>query len=109
MEMSVDQFEQILTALQSQNGSHDAVLLMLGVLAFAGIIFSMWWVLNLKLSPMEKLSNALEASVKELNEKIAELSKNLWKKDELENKIKLEVTEQIEKHIQNCPYKDLFK
>jgi hypothetical protein len=101
MEMSVEQFEQIINALDSQHGNHAAVLLLLGVLAFAGIIFAMWWVLNLKLAPMEKLSNALEASVKELNSKIEELSKNLWKRDELENKIKLEVAEQIKEHEKN--------
>lgn len=109
MEMSVEQFEQIIDALNSQHGNHAAVLLLLGVLAFAGIIFAMWWVLNLKLSPMEKLTNALESSVKELNGKITELSTKMWSKDALQNEIKLEVSAQLEKHIQNCPYKDHLK
>lgn len=109
MELSVEQFEQIINTLNSQHGSHAAVLLLLGVLAFAGIIFAMWWVLNLKLSPMEKLTNSLESSVNALNEKISELSTKMWSKDALQNEIKLEVSAQIEKHIQNCPYKDHCK
>ena len=113
MEMSVEQFEQVINALNSQHGNHAAVLLLLGVLAFAGIIFAMWWVLNLKLSPMEKLTNALESSVKELNGKISELSTKMWSKDALQNEIKLQVQEQIKEyikdHVQNCPYKDHCK
>lgn len=109
MEMSVEQFEQIINALNSQHGNHAAVLLLLGVLAFAGIIFAMWWVLNLKLSPMEKLTNALEASVKELNSQISELSQKMWSKDALQNEIKLQIQEQLKEHVQNCPFKDRFK
>jgi len=109
MEMSVEQFEQIINALNSQHGNHAAVLLLLGVLAFAGIIFAMWWVLNLKLSPMEKLTNALETSVKELNRQISELSQKMWSKDALQNEIKLQIQEQLKEHVQNCPFKDRFK
>ena len=85
------------------------LLLLLGVLAFAGIIFAMWWVLNLKLSPMEKLTNALEASVKELNKQISELSQKMWSKDALQNEIKLQIQEQLKEHVQNCPFKDRCK
>lgn len=101
--MTVEQFEQLLDALSSQSGSHEATLVFAGILAMAGIVFVLWWVLNLKLAPLEKLSSTLEGYVKELNEKIAELSNNLWKKDELENKIKLEVSEQLKEHQKNCP------
>ena len=60
MNITAEQFERLLEALGSQSGSHDATLIFTGLLAFAGIIFVMWWVLNLKLAPLEKLSESLE-------------------------------------------------
>lgn len=120
MEMTVEQFEQLLEALGSRQGSHDAILLFAGIAAFAGILFVLWWVLNLKLAPLEKSNSRLEtaleksnsnteAAVKEINEKISEIQKSLWTPTILKNEIKLEVQEQIKEHIQNCPYKDQCK
>lgn len=103
MNMTVDQFEQLLNALSSQSGSHDATLIFTGLLAFAGIIFVMWWVLNLKLAPLEKLSESLEKAIKELNTEVTELSKKIWAPGQLEDKITLEVSKQIAEHVKNCP------
>jgi len=103
MNMTVEQFDQLLQALGSQTGSHDATLIFTGLLAFAGIIFVMWWVLNLKLAPLEKLSESLERAIKELNTEVTELSKKIWAPGQLEDKIALEVSKQITEHVKNCP------
>ena len=103
MSMTVDQFEQLLNALRSQGGSHDATLVFAGILAFAGIVFVMWWVLNLKLAPLEKLCDNLQESIKTLNEKITEISTKIWSPETLDNKIKVEVSEQLKEHQKNCP------
>ena len=103
MSITVDQFEQLLTALRSQAGSHDATLIFAGILAFAGIIFVVWWVLNLKLAPLEKLCDTLSSSIKELNEKITEISTKIWSPDALDNKIQIAVQQQIREHEKNCP------
>jgi hypothetical protein len=103
MNMTVEQFDQLLQALGSQTGSHDATLIFTGLLAFAGIIFVMWWVLNLKLAPLEKLSESLEKAIKDLNIEVTELSKKIWAPGQLEDKIELEVSKQIAEHVKNCP------
>lgn len=103
MNMSVDQFEQLLNALASNTGSHDATLIFTGIMAFAGIIFVMWWVLNLKLAPLEKSVEVLQNSIKELSKDVAVLSKKIWDPGQLEDKIKLEVAQQIAEHVKNCP------
>lgn len=101
--MTVEQFEQLINALSTQSGSHDATLVFTGIMAFAGIIFVMWWVLNLKLAPLEKLSESLEKAIQELNKEVTELSKKIWAPGQLEDKIKLEVSQQIAEHTKNCP------
>lgn len=103
MNITAEQFERLLEALGSQSGSHDATLIFTGLLAFAGIIFVMWWVLNLKLAPLEKLSESLEKAIKELNTEVTELSKKIWAPGQLEDKIKLEVAQQLAEHTKSCP------
>ena len=83
-----------------------AILVFAGIIAVAGIVFIMWWVLNLKLEPLEKLSKELSEAVKSLNEKIHDLTSKMWSPEALDNKIKVEVQDQIQEHIRNCPYKD---
>ena len=109
MQLSVEQFEQLISALKSQDGSYAAILIFSGILAFAGIIFVMWWVLNLRLAPIEKLCEALTVSVKELSDKVSKIETKIWSSEVLENKIKVEVDEQLKEHLKNCPYKDQFK
>ena len=109
MELTVEQFEQLIMALKSQDGSYAAILVFSGILAFAGIILVMWWVLNLRLAPLEKLCEALSVSIKELNDKVTVISTKIWAPEVLDNKIRIEVTEQIKEHVKNCPYKDQCK
>jgi len=109
MQLSVEQFEQLILALKSQDGSYAAILVFSGILAFAGIILVMWWVLNLRLAPIEKLCESLTVSIKELNDKVTEISTKIWAPEALDNKIKIAVDEQIKEHVKNCPYKDSFK
>lgn len=109
MQLSVEQFEQLILALKSQDGSYAAILVFSGILAFAGIILVMWWVLNLRLAPIEKLCESLTVSIRELNDKVTEISTKLWAPEALENKIKITVDGQIKEHVKNCPYKDQFK
>lgn len=106
MNLTADQFEQLVGALKSQEGSNSAILVFAGIIAVAGIVFIMWWVLNLKLEPLEKLSKELSEAVKSLNEKIHDLTSKMWSPEALDNKIKVEVQDQIQEHIRNCPYKD---
>ena len=101
--LTVEQFEQLINALRSQSGSHDATLIFTGIMAFAGIIFVMWWVLNLKLAPLEKLSESLATAIQELNKEVTELSKKIWAPGQLEDKIKLEVAQQLAEHVKTCP------
>lgn len=106
MQLSVEQFEQLIMALKSQDGSYAAILVFSGILAFAGIILVMWWVLNLRLAPIEKLCESLTVSIKELNDKVTEISTKIWAPEALDNKIKIEVTQQIKEHEKNCHHKD---
>lgn len=102
MNMTVEQFEQLLNALSTQGGSNAAILVFTGIAALAGVIFVMWWVLNLKLAPIEKMCESLEATIKDLNTEVNKLSKRIWEPDALDNKIKLQVSEAIAEHELKC-------
>lgn len=109
MNMTVEQFEQLLNALSTQGGSNAAILVFAGIAALGAVIFVMWWVLNLKLAPIEKLCAGLEEAIKglkteikELNTEVNELSKKIWDPDALDNKIKLQISEAIAEHEQKC-------
>lgn len=108
MNLTVEQFEQLMVALKSQDGSQAAILVFTGILALSGIILVMWWVLNLKLKPLEELSKNLSSALKELNDQIQDLSKKMWSAEALDNKIQVAISDEIKEHIKNCPYKDQF-
>ena len=102
MNMTVEQFEQLLTALGSGGGSNAAILVFTGIAAFAGIIFVMWWVLNLKLAPLEKSIESLEKTTAALSKDVNELSKRIWAPGALEDKIRIVVNDAITEHEKNC-------
>lgn len=109
MNMTVEQFEQLLNALGTQGGSNAAILVFAGIAALGAVIFVMWWVLNLKLVPMEKLCASLEEAIKGLKEEIKDLntevnilSKKIWEPEALDNKIRLKISEAIAEHEQKC-------
>ena len=109
MNMTVEQFEQLLNALSTQGGSNAAILVFTGIAALGAVIFVMWWVLNLKLAPIEKLCAGLEeaikglnAEIKDLNAEVTSLSKKIWEPDALDNKIKLQISEALKEHESKC-------
>ena len=109
MNMTIEQFDQLLNALNTQGGSYAATLVFSGIAALGAIIFVVWWVLNLKLAPFEKICSSLEDSVKDLkaeikglNAEVNTLSKKIWEPDALDNKIKLQISEAIAEHEQKC-------
>ena len=63
----------------------------------------------MRLAPIEKLCESLTVSVKELNDKVTQISTKIWAPEVLDNKIKVEVDAQLKEHLKNCPYKDQFK
>lgn len=109
MEVSAEQIEQVLEALKTQNGSQAAILVFTGIIVVIGLMTVLMWVLNLKLKPLEIVSSSLSDAIKELNPKIAELSKKMWTAEALENKIKVTVDDKIKDHVANCPYKCSLK
>ena len=111
MNMTVEQFEQLISALNTHDGSYAAILIFTGILVVAAILFIMWWVLNLRLGPLEKLSEQLSNSIAELNKQrqglnkqISDLDKKIWDPKALENEIEVIVTRSIKEHIASCPY-----
>ena len=109
MNMTVEQFEQLLNTLNTPGGSYAATLIFSGIAALGGVIFVVWWVLNLRLAPFERICSSLEDSVKDLkaeikglNAEVNSLSKKIWEPDALDNKIKLQISEAIAEHEQKC-------
>ena len=109
MEMSVEQFEQLINALKTQDGSQATILVFTGIIVVVGLMAVLMWVLNLKLRPLEIVSEGLSQAIKELNPKISELSKKMWTAEALDNKIRVTVDEKIKDHLANCPYKCSIK
>ena len=104
MNLTVEQFEQILTALQSSNGSNSAVLIFTGILTVCGLVALMWWMLNMRLGPLERLTYELKDTIVDLDKRVQEMDKKIWDPSDLDNKLKVACTEMIQAHIKSCPY-----
>ena len=55
MGLTPEQFENLLKALNTQEGTHDSILVFTGILTIIGIIAVVWVMLNVRLQPFLKL------------------------------------------------------
>lgn len=112
LEMSADQFSDLIKALSTQQGSNSAILVFSGIVAITGILAIVWWVLNLRLKPLEDLStriDKLNEALVNTNAKIGEMNAKMWSSEALDNKIKVLVAEALKEHETNCPLRQQIK
>lgn len=101
MSLSPEQFEALLRALRSPEGSNISMLVFTGIIATVALLGVVWFIINLRMKPVERLEKQLE-SIQKL---LTELTSKMWTTENLENKVRVIVQEHIGKHESSCPYR----
>lgn len=99
MGLTADQFEKLLQTLNTQGGSNNAILIFSGILALVGIMLVVWFVLNLRLKPVEKM----EERIDECQKMLASINSKMWTVDHINSHINSKMHECIKEHERDCP------
>lgn len=99
MTLSAEQFEALLKALSTTDGSQYAILVFSGILALAGIMLVVWFVLNMRLKPVDKL----EERIDEMQKMLSSMNSKMWTAENLDNRINNKIHECIKDHERDCP------
>lgn len=99
MNMSPDQLDALIKALGTQDGSQYAILVFCGVMAMAGMLMVMWFVLNMRLKPVEKL----EARIDEMQKMLTSMNAKMWTQETLDIRIDNRLHELLHQHERDCP------
>lgn len=99
MQITPEDIELLRKALSTSSASESATLIFMGITALAGIIFVVWWLLNIKLEPMTKFTEKLDA----LQATVNKLDAKMWSESELERMIQVEAQKAVTKHETDCP------
>lgn len=99
MTLSPEQFEELLKALNTPDGSQYSILVFAGIIALAGIMLVVWFVLNMRLKPVDKL----EARMDEMQKMLTNMNGKMWTAENLDNRINNKIHECIKDHERDCP------
>lgn len=99
MGLTADQFEKLLQTLNTQGGSNNAILIFSGILALVGIMLVVWFVLNLRLKPVEKM----EERIDECQKMLASINSKMWTVDHIDSRINSKMHDCIKEHERDCP------
>ena len=99
-----EDLEVLHEALTKSSTSEAVTLVFIGILAFAGIIGVVLWILNTKLEPVASMKTTLDNLVATVNE----MKGSLWTEDSLNRLIALKQMQMLQEHEQNCPYRQLL-
>jgi len=97
--LTLEEIEALRVALAQPQTSNAAILIFTGIIALSGFLFVMWWILSMKLKPVEKL----ETQMSELTSTVNEMKSNMWSESSLNNLVQLKLFQYIQTHEQNCP------
>lgn len=99
-----EDLEVLHEALTKSSTSEAVTLVFIGILAFAGIIGVVLWILNTKLEPVASMKTTLDNLVATVNE----MKGSLWTEDSLNRLIALKQMQMLQEHEQNCPCRQLL-
>lgn len=101
MSLTPEQFDALLRALRTSDGANSSILVFTGIIAMAGLLLVVWFIINLKMKPVDKLEKQLD----NIHELLTDLTSKMWTTENLENKVRVIVQEHISKHENSCPYR----
>ena len=99
-----EDLEVLHEALTKSSTSEAVTLVFIGILAFAGIIGVVLWILNTKLETVASMKTTLDNLVATVNE----MKGSLWTEDSLNRLIALKQMQMLQEHEQNCPCRQLL-
>ena len=105
MNLTQEQFNMLLQTLQTPEGSNTAILIFIGLLAAVGIISVVWFILNIRLKPVESLEHRLEIMQQTLNS----MNSKLWTQETLDLMISDRIHNCIKEHERDCPIRAYSK
>lgn len=97
--LTLEEIEALRVALAQPQTSNAAILIFTGIIALSGFLFVMWWILSMKLKPVDKLETQVSALVDTVNE----MKGNMWSESSLNNLVQLKLFQYIQNHEQSCP------
>lgn len=97
--LTIEDIEALRAALSTPSTSNAAILIFAGITAFAGIIFVVWWILNIKLEPVKSMQEKLDT----IATTVTEMKSSLWTEESLNRLIVFQLMQYLQAHEQNCP------
>lgn len=97
--LTLEEIEALRAAFAQPQTSNAAILIFTGIIALSGFLFVMWWILSMKLKPVEKL----ETQMSELTNTVNEMKGSMWSESSLNNLVQLQLLKYIQSHEQTCP------
>lgn len=101
--LTIEDIEALRAALAAPDTSNAAILIFAGITAFAGIIFVVWWILNIKLEPVKSMQEKLDV----ISTAVTEMKSSLWTEESLNRLIVFQLMQYLQAHEQNCPCRKL--
>lgn len=99
MGLTPEQFENLLKALNTQEGTHDSILVFTGILTIVGIIAVVWLMLNVRLQPFIKLESRMDA----LQDTLNSISAKLWTPQVFDSMMTNKINQEMKEHMKDCP------
>lgn len=102
--LTAEDLEAIKNALSTTTTSDAVVLIFVGIMALAGIIFVVWWILNIKLEPVKDMKDKLDS----IATTVSEMKSSLWTEESLNRLIVLKLMQSLQEHETKCPCRKLY-
>ena len=102
--LTLEEIEALRAAFSQPQTSNAAILIFTGIIALSGFLFVMWWILSMKLKPVDKL----ETQVSTLVDTVNEMRGNMWSESSLNNLVQLKLFQYIQSHEQSCPCRQVL-
>lgn len=97
--LTLEEIEALRTAFEQPQTANSAILIFTGIIALSGFLFVMWWILSMKLKPVEKM----ETQMATLTDTVNEMKGSMWSESSLNNLVQLQLLKYIQNHEQTCP------
>lgn len=101
--LTPEDLEVLHNALSGTSTSEAVTLIFVGILALAGVIGVVLWILNTKLEPVKSMQEKLDT----IATTVTEMKSSLWTEESLNRLIVFQLMQYLQAHEQNCPCRKL--
>lgn len=101
--LTAEDLEVLRNALTTTTTSEAVTLIFVGILALAGVIAVVLWILNTKLEPVASMQEKLDT----IATTVTEMKSSLWTEESLNRLIVFQLMQYLQAHEQNCPCRKL--